>query len=141
MGFAGTLVSKHHVVLLQDPMKPCVKGHHSVVLRAETAAEKSSWLARLRYASDGSSKNQPIKKYRSKGNLAQTRDGSKTDGKEQSRQDQRGGALSGESICSQPICFTFSPTSPASPSTADLPRSHHPHPLPLSCLSVCQTAL
>ena len=66
-------------------MKPCVKGHHSLVLRAETAAEKYSWLARLRYASDGSSKNQPIKKYESKDILAQKSDASKADAKGDSR--------------------------------------------------------
>ena len=36
----------------QDPSRPCVKNHHSLVLRAETAADKYAWLARLRHASE-----------------------------------------------------------------------------------------
>ncbi|KAK9826828.1 hypothetical protein WJX81_004888 [Elliptochloris bilobata] len=36
----------------KDPSRPCVKNHHSLVLRAETAADKYAWLARLRHASD-----------------------------------------------------------------------------------------
>lgn len=95
---------------LQDPMKPCVKGHHSLVLRAETAAEKYSWLARLRYASDGSSKNQPIKKYDSKDILAQKSDGSKTDGKEQSR---RGTKEEAPSRVSPPLAIFKPSHSPA----------------------------
>ncbi|KAK9864494.1 hypothetical protein WJX84_006528, partial [Apatococcus fuscideae] len=82
---AGGAVSLLIRIAHKDPMKPCVKGHHSLVLRAETAAEKYSWLARLRYASDGSSKNQPIKKYESKDILAQKSDASKADAKGDSR--------------------------------------------------------
>ncbi|BDA43116.1 Dynamin-2B [Coccomyxa sp. Obi] len=37
----------------KDPSKPCVKNHHSLVLRAESASEKFMWLARLKNASDG----------------------------------------------------------------------------------------
>ncbi len=37
----------------QDPSKPCVKNHHSLVLRADSASEKFMWLARLKNASDG----------------------------------------------------------------------------------------
>lgn len=37
---------------VQDPSRPCVKNHHSLVLRAETAADKYAWLARLRHASE-----------------------------------------------------------------------------------------
>ena len=36
---------------VQDTTRPIVKNHHSVVLRAETAAEKFSWLNRLLAAS------------------------------------------------------------------------------------------
>ena len=36
---------------LQDVTRPIVKNHHSVVLRAESAAEKFSWLNRLLNAS------------------------------------------------------------------------------------------
>ena len=38
--------------LVQDPSKPCVKNHHSLVLRAGSASEKFMWLARLRNAGD-----------------------------------------------------------------------------------------
>ena len=37
---------------MQDPSKPCVKNHHSLVLRAGSASEKFMWLARLRNAGD-----------------------------------------------------------------------------------------
>ena len=37
--------------MLQDTSRPIVKNHHSVVLRAESAAEKYSWLTRLLAAS------------------------------------------------------------------------------------------
>ncbi|EIE26899.1 hypothetical protein COCSUDRAFT_64712 [Coccomyxa subellipsoidea C-169] len=37
----------------KDPSKPCVKNHHSLVLRADSASEKFMWLARLKNASDG----------------------------------------------------------------------------------------
>lgn len=36
---------------MQDTSRPIVKNHHSVVLRAESAAEKYSWLTRLLAAS------------------------------------------------------------------------------------------
>lgn len=36
---------------VQDTTRPIVKNHHSVVLRAESAAEKFSWLNRLLAAS------------------------------------------------------------------------------------------
>jgi len=36
----------------QDPSRPCLKNHQSLVLRAETAADKYAWLARLRHASE-----------------------------------------------------------------------------------------
>ena len=36
----------------QDPSRPCVKNHHSLVLRAESAVDKYAWLARLRHASE-----------------------------------------------------------------------------------------
>ena len=36
---------------MQDTSRPIVKNHHSVVLRAESAAEKFSWLTRLLAAS------------------------------------------------------------------------------------------
>lgn len=39
--------------LLQDPSKPCVKNHHSLVLRAESASDKYMWLARLKNAGEG----------------------------------------------------------------------------------------
>ena len=38
--------------MVQDPSKPCVKNHHSLVLRAASASEKYMWLARLRNAGD-----------------------------------------------------------------------------------------
>jgi hypothetical protein len=37
----------------KDPSKPAVKKHHSIILKAETVAEKMSWLARLKAASEG----------------------------------------------------------------------------------------
>lgn len=37
----------------QDPSKPAVKKHHSIVLRAETPAEKYSWLRRLKISAEG----------------------------------------------------------------------------------------
>ncbi len=37
---------------MQDPSKPCVKNHHSLVLRTGSASDKYSWLARLRNAGD-----------------------------------------------------------------------------------------
>jgi dynamin GTPase len=49
----------------KDATRPIVKNHHSVVLRAETAAEKYSWLARLKNASDGTGQRTPVKQYKS----------------------------------------------------------------------------
>lgn len=43
----------------QDPSKPCVKNHHSLVLRAASASEKYMWLARLRNAGDAAAKREP----------------------------------------------------------------------------------
>ena len=40
------------VAEVQDPSKPCVKNHHSLVLRTATASDKYQWLARLRNAGD-----------------------------------------------------------------------------------------
>ena len=40
-------------VCLQNPAKPLVKNHQSIVLRAESASEKYAWLARLKYTSEG----------------------------------------------------------------------------------------
>lgn len=37
---------------LQNPHKAVAKNHHQIVLRAESAAEKYDWLARLRQASE-----------------------------------------------------------------------------------------
>ena len=52
---------------VQDPSKPCVKNHHSLVLRAESASEKFMWLARLKNASDGggTSGRAPLRSYTS----------------------------------------------------------------------------
>lgn len=52
---------------VQDPSKPCVKNHHSLVLRAESASEKFMWLARLKNASDGggTSGRAPLRAYTS----------------------------------------------------------------------------
>jgi hypothetical protein len=50
----------------QDPSKPCVKNHHSLVLRAESASDKYMWLARLKNASDGSAPSKsPLRGYTS----------------------------------------------------------------------------
>ncbi|KAK9915279.1 hypothetical protein WJX75_007044 [Coccomyxa subellipsoidea] len=51
----------------KDPSKPCVKNHHSLVLRAESASEKFMWLARLKNASDGTASGgrAPMKSYTS----------------------------------------------------------------------------
>ncbi len=46
-GGAGT-VSLLIRVANKDPNKSVVKNHNSIILRAETAAEKYSWLARLK---------------------------------------------------------------------------------------------
>lgn len=48
-----------HANHAQDPSKPCVKNHHSLVLRAESASEKFMWLARLKNASEGSGGARP----------------------------------------------------------------------------------
>lgn len=40
------------VAEVQDPSKPCVKNHHSLVLRTASASDKYMWLARLRNAGD-----------------------------------------------------------------------------------------
>jgi hypothetical protein len=55
------------VYTVQDPSKPCVKNHHSLVLRAESASEKFMWLARLKNASDGTASGgrAPMKSYTS----------------------------------------------------------------------------
>lgn len=53
-------------VFMQDPSKPCVKSHHSLVLRAASASEKYMWLARLKNASEGTGGSKtPIKSFTS----------------------------------------------------------------------------
>ena len=53
----------------QDPSKPCVKNHHSLVLRAESASDKYMWLARLKNAGEGTPQTAagrpPIRPYTS----------------------------------------------------------------------------
>ena len=50
---------------MQNPAKPLVKNHQSIVLRAESASEKYAWLARLKYTSDGipGSTGQAVRSY------------------------------------------------------------------------------
>ena len=47
------LKKTHALTWQQDPSKPAVKKHHSIVIRAETPAEKHSWLRRLKICSEG----------------------------------------------------------------------------------------
>lgn len=49
---SGRCLDRWSKLCLQDPSKPCVKNHHSMVLRAASASEKYMWLARLRNAGD-----------------------------------------------------------------------------------------
>ncbi|KAK9815384.1 hypothetical protein WJX72_002710 [[Myrmecia] bisecta] len=65
-GGAGT-VSLLIRVSNKDPNKSVVKNHNSIILRAETAAEKYSWLARLKFASEAapSVASTPVRKYSS----------------------------------------------------------------------------
>ena len=60
--------------MVQNPSKPLVKNHQSLVLRAESASEKYAWLARLKFASDGSGNpNAPLRSYDSQKLLEQVR--------------------------------------------------------------------
>ena len=48
---------------LQNPSKPLVKNHQSIVLRAESAPEKYDWLARLKFASERSTTANQVRAY------------------------------------------------------------------------------
>ena len=49
---------------LQNPSKPLVKNHQSLVLRAESASEKYAWLARLKFAADyAGNPGTPLRSY------------------------------------------------------------------------------
>eukprot|EP00891_Asterochloris_glomerata_P003150 jgi/Astpho2/3150/Aster-03429 len=56
----------------KDPTRPIVKNHHSVVLRAESAAEKYSWLSRLKNASSTGGARTPPTKMDSSQKMAQS---------------------------------------------------------------------
>ena len=51
---------------MQDPSKPAIKKHHSLVLRCESASEKYAWLARLKYVSETPASERPVRKYTSR---------------------------------------------------------------------------
>lgn len=53
------------LVTLQDPSKPAIKKHHSLVLRCESASEKYAWLARLKNVSETPAVERPVRKYTS----------------------------------------------------------------------------
>lgn len=53
-------------MLWQDPNKPAIKKHHSLVLRCESASEKYAWLARLKYVSETPASERPVRKYSSR---------------------------------------------------------------------------
>ena len=50
---------------MQDPSKPAIKKHHSLVLRCESAPEKYAWLARLKFVSETPAAQRPVRKYTS----------------------------------------------------------------------------
>ena len=54
------------LVDLQDPSKPAIKKHHSLVLRCESASEKYAWLARLKYVSETAPADRPVRSYKSR---------------------------------------------------------------------------
>lgn len=57
-------IFKDHL-FLQDPSKAAIKKHHSLVLRCESASEKYAWLARLKYVSESTGVDRPVRKYTS----------------------------------------------------------------------------
>lgn len=70
---------------VQDPSKPAIKKHHSLVLRCESASEKYAWLARLKYVSETPPTERPVRKYTSR-ELEESRVGvDKTSSKKEKR--------------------------------------------------------